>query len=322
MSTELNFWQIKITLFCALTIFALGGCAVADLDSAAQRENAPEQTRDKSVAKMILIRGGEFQMGSRNGMPHEAPRHTVAVKPFYIDETEVTVADFARFVEATNYVTEAEKFGESAVFDLRRGEWTMQPAANWRQPEGARSTAASNEPVCQISWNDAEAFAKWAGKRLPTEAEWEFAARGGLENKEYAWGDDLRPRGKPRANWWQGEFPIKNTIEDGFSTRAPIKSFAPNNFGLYDVSGNVWEWCEDWFDADYYKTSPRDNPINVKTGTERVLRGGSWLCSENFCSNYRVAGRSSSTPDTGSNNTGFRLARDAEIESNSNETPQ
>lgn len=269
---------------------------------------------------MILIRGGTFEMGSRNGMPHETPRHTVAVKPFYLDETEVTVKDFAQFVQATNYVTQAEKFGESAVFDLRAGEWTMQPAANWRQPEGANSTAQPNEPVCQISWNDAGAFAKWAGKRLPTEAEWEFAARGGLANKEFAWGDELRPHGKPNANWWQGEFPIENTIEDGFVTRAPVKSFAPNDFGLYDVSGNVWEWCADRFNADYYKTSPRDNPFNAESGTERVLRGGSWLCSENFCSNYRVAGRSSSTAETGSNNTGFRLARDVENEPNAIET--
>lgn len=268
------------------------------------------ESSQNSDSGMVLIDGGTFQMGSDYGMPFEAPVHEVTVNPFYIDESEVTVADFEKFVKATNYVTEAEKFGSSGVFDVDAGQWTMKAGANWNNPEGANSTAAANEPVCQISWNDAQAYAKWAGKRLPTEAEWEYAARGGLKNKEYAWGDDLTPNGAIMANYWQGEFPSKNTNEDGFQKRAPVKSFKHNNYGLYDVAGNVWEWTADWYTADYYEKSPKQNPTGAKTGDERVMRGGSWMCAGNFCTNYRVAGRSHSTPETGLNNVGFRLVRD------------
>lgn len=266
-----------------------------------------------STDKMILIKGGTFTMGTNNGMPYEAPAHEVEVEPFWIDAAEVTVAEFEQFVKETGYVTEAEKFGNSGVFDVEKKIWQMTPNANWRQPEGTNSKANENEPVTQVSWNDVFAFAKWAGKRLPSEAEWEFAARGGLINKEYAWGDELRPDGKPVANWWQGEFPAKNTIEDGFSGRAPVKSFVPNGYGLYDVAGNVWEWCADWYDENYYKLSPKKNPTGAIGGTERVMRGGSFLCAENFCTNYRVAGRSRSTPDTGLNNVGFRCVRDINV---------
>jgi formylglycine-generating enzyme required for sulfatase activity len=229
---------------------------------------------------------------------------------FLIDSTEVTVGEFAKFVEATGYQTEAEKFGWSGVFDFEAGEWRRVDGADWRHPEGENSMAKENEPVCQISWNDAAAYAKWAGKRLPTEAEFEFAARGGLEGKKYAWGDELKPGGKILANWWQGSFPGKNTREDGFLSRAPVKSFAPNGYGLYDMTGNVWEWTADWFDENYYQTSPPKNPRGASAGTEKAIRGGSFLCAENFCSNYRVAGRSRSAPDSGLNNLGFRCAKD------------
>ncbi len=259
---------------------------------------------------MVLIPGGTFRMGTDAGMTYEAPAHEVTIKPFYIDEAEVTVREFARFVEATDYKTEAERFGWSGVFDMKTGEWGRADGANWRQPEGAGSQAAPDEPVTQVSWNDAVAYARWAGKRLPTEAEWEYAARGGLKGKEYAWGDELRPGGRPVANWWQGTFPERNTGEDAHLMRAPVKSFAPNGYGVYDVAGNVWEWCADWYADDYYATSPRDNPRGAARGAERVLRGGSFLCAENFCTNYRVAGRSHATPDSGLNNMGFRCARD------------
>ena len=262
--------------------------------------------------EMVFIRGGTFRMGTDDGMPHEGPAHEVTVKSFWIDRHEVTVAEFARFVEATRYVTEAERFGWSGVFDARTGDWTRVDGANWRQPEGIGSQAQPREPVTQVSWNDAQEYARWAGKRLPTEAEWEYAARGGLAGRRYAWGDDLRPHGRPVANWWQGHFPDRDTGEDGFTGRAPVGSFAPNNFGLHDVAGNVWEWCADWFDESYYRRSPGRDPRGPEGGAERVLRGGSWMCSENFCTNYRVAGRGHATPDTGLNNLGFRCARDAD----------
>lgn len=272
-------------------------------------QNEISQSSNASPDGMILVKGGTFTMGTNDGMPFEAPAHTVELNSFWIDETEVTVAEFEKFVKETGYLTEAERFGNSGVFDFKKQMWQMTESANWRQPEGANEKANRAEPVTQVSWNDANAFAKWAGKRLPTEAEWEFAARGGLENKEYAWGDELRPHGKPVANWWQGEFPARNTIEDGFLGRAPIKSFAPNGYGLYDVAGNVWEWTADWFDENYYSQSPRENPIGAVSGQERVMRGGSFLCAENYCTNYRVAGRSHSSPETGLNNVGFRCVR-------------
>lgn len=222
---------------------------------------------------MTLLPGGEFLMGAEAEMPYEAPVHKVMLKPFWIDQKEVTVADFERFISETKYVTEAENFGWSGVFDEKSSEWTRGDGANWRYPDGGKIPAPPNEPVTQVSWNDAVAYAKWAKKRLPTEAEWEYAARGGLVSKKFAWGDELLPNGNPVANWWQGYFPEKNTAEDGFSKRAPVGSFAPNGYGLYDVTGNVWEWTSDWYDENYYKQSPTENPRGPETGTARTMRG-------------------------------------------------
>jgi sulfatase modifying factor 1 len=291
--------SLLVLIICLAAMFGLESC---NQTSTNNPKTNPEN--------MVLIPGGKFRMGTDDGMPYEAPVHEVKVKPFLMDATEVTVAEFAKFVEATNYKTEAENFGSSGVFNIHSGEWEMTKGADWRHPEGPESTAKPDEPVVQISWNDATAYAKWAGKRLPTEAEWEFAARGGLKGKRYAWGDELRPGGKPVANWWQGTFPENNTIEDGFLMRAPVKSFEPNGYGLYDVAGNAWEWCSDWYAEDYYATSPVDNPAGPADGGERIIRGGSWMCAENFCTNYRVAARSHSTPETGLNNLGFRCVKD------------
>lgn len=258
---------------------------------------------------MALIKGGTFWMGTNDGLPIEAPVHQVTVKSFWIDTHEVTVAQFADFVKATGYKTEAEKYGWSGVFDVKTGEWTKVDGADWRHPDGPSSTAPPDEPVVQVSWNDAVAYAKWAKKRLPTEAEFEYAARGGLVGKKYAWGDELRPQGKHLANWWQGVFPMRDLGEDGYVGRAPVGVFPPNGYGLYDITGNVWEWCADWFDETYYQTSPRENPKGPAKGKDRIIRGGSWLCSENYCTGYRVAARNHTEPDSGLNNLGFRCAR-------------
>jgi formylglycine-generating enzyme required for sulfatase activity len=288
------------TFFFVALVSLLTGCG----------EMRKTEKKSEAPAGMFLIKGGSFQMGSEDGMPFEAPVHTVEISPFYFDEHEVTVADFEQFVTATGYQTEAEKFGWSAVFDLKKGEWTKSDGADWRHPEGPGSSSSPSEPVCQVSWNDANEYAKWAGKRLPTEAEFEYAARGGLDAKTYAWGDDLKPDGKLMANWWQGTFPEKNTVEDGYLARAPVKTFPANGYGLFDITGNVWEWCADRYNANYYRDSPQRDPKGPETGQERVIRGGSFLCADNFCSNYRVAGRSNATPDSGMNNLGFRCARD------------
>jgi len=299
--------KFLLVLACALALVSAHGCQKGGEGVAPSRAVEPARVERDGMA---LIKGGTFRMGSDDEMPDEAPAHEVEVKSFWMDAREVTVAEFKQFVEATGYKTDAEQFGWSGVFDRKTGDWARVDGADWRHPEGPASDAASNEPVCQVSWRDASEYARWAGKRLPTEAEWEYAARGGLAGKRYAWGDELRPGGKPVANWWQGEFPTRDTGEDGFKGRAPVGSFAANGYGLYDVAGNVWEWCADWYAGDYYAASARANPPGPREGEERVIRGGSWMCAENFCSNYRVAARSHATPDTGLDNLGFRCARD------------
>jgi len=235
----------------------------------------------------------------------------VALKSFAIDRTEATVERFSRFIAATHYRTEAEKWGWSGVFDVRGQVWRPVNGATWRQVTGPDAPpAAPNDPVTHISWNDAVAFCAFEKGRLPTEAEWEYAARGGKEGEIYPWGNSLRPGGKPAANWWQGVFPSKLTSEDGFLSRAPVARYAPNGYGLYDVIGNVWEWTADWFDPNYYSRSPVNSPKGPATGAERVMRGGSWMCSENYCRNFRTAARSSSAPDSGLDNLGVRCAYD------------
>ena len=310
-----------------IVVMAIVGCATA---CRRQTEAAPAAAPAKTGAVVVETRmgfvhlpGGTFVMGTPVDTPNlsaiarehgaaqgEQPAHDVTLKPFWIAQREVTVAEFAAFAQATGYRTESEQLGWSGVFDTNQGVWSKVDGADWRHPEGPSTRAADREPVTHVSWNDAQAYARWAGARLPTEAEWEFAARGGLTSAPYVWGREARPAGRPPANWWQGPFPERNTEEDGFLRRAPVGSFAANGYGLHDMAGNVWEWCADWFDRGYYGVSPKENPTGPATGTERVMRGGSWMCADNFCANYRPAARSSATPDTGLNNVGFRLAAD------------
>lgn len=260
--------------------------------------------------------------GDHNPGDGEVPRHEVTLDGFCIDATPVTNTDFGRFVESTGYRTEAEVFEFSAVFHLavaaerkdilgRPPEapwWYGVRGADWRHPGGTKSSIVdlADHPVVHVSWNDAVAYCAWAGRRLPTEAEWEYAARGGLDARKYPWGDDEVDAGGWRTNIWQGDFPRTNTRADGYLTTAPVRTFSPNGYGLWQPVGNVWEWCADWFDPNYYRTSDRDNPTGPATGQARVLRGGSYLCHISYCNRYRNSARSQNTADSSVGNTGFR----------------
>ncbi|MDZ7771270.1 MAG: formylglycine-generating enzyme family protein [Balneolaceae bacterium] len=280
---------------------------------------------------MIELPGGTFRMGSASGegFPEdgETPVREVRVDSFAISATTVTNRAFAAFVRETGYRTEAEKIGWAFVFrdflpeNLREKElsspgqagwWKAVEGAWWKEPEGPGSSVSRrmDHPVVQVSWNDAKAYCAWTRLRLPTEAEWEYAARGGLEGKTYPWGDELTPGGEHRCNIWQGDFPDQNTKEDGWRGTAPADAFPPNGYGLYNVAGNVWEWCADWFSADYPLLRISDNPAGPPQGTDKVIRGGSYLCHRSYCNRYRVAARSANTPDSATGNMGFRVAGD------------
>lgn len=305
---------------------------------------------------MVWIPGGEFTMGTDGERGHEAekPAHRVRVDGFFMDETDVTNAQFRKFIEATGYVTTAERTPTleeimrqampgaeppppeqlvpgSVVFtppghpvsldDVSQWQkWT--PGANWRHPEGPGSTIEGKDdhPVVHVSWDDAKAYATWAGKRLPTEAEWEFAARGGLEGKKYVWGDEPFSEEHPQCNIFQGHFPDKNTAKDGYARTSPVKAFPPNGYGLYDMAGNVWQWCDDWFLPDAYARVAGPGVLINPTGPpesfdprvrppERVQRGGSFLCCVGYCFNYRPGARLGCTPDTGMSHLGFRCVK-------------
>jgi formylglycine-generating enzyme required for sulfatase activity len=281
--------------------------ATSPVEPASRAADPPPGMRSNN---MLFIKGGTFIMGTAAGLPVEGPEHEVSVKSFWMDEHEVTVSQFAEFVDAARYLTDAERFGWSGVFDVQAGAWKRVKGAAWRHPDGPATTARADEPVTQVSWSDAAAYAAWAKKRLPTEAEFEYAVRGGLSGKRYAWGDALTPDGRYMANFWQGSFPTRDLGNDGFNGRATVGSFAPNGYGLYDITGNVWEWCADWFEDGYYKVSSRVDPAGPSTGGTRVIRGGSWLCSDNYCTGYRVAARNHTAADSGLNNLGFRCVRD------------
>jgi formylglycine-generating enzyme required for sulfatase activity len=278
----------------------------------------------------ISLPCGTFLMGTnyRDAFPAdgEGPVRPVSLSPFAIDTYPVTNRDFTAFVSATNYITESEHFQWSFVFwahllPERLDElvedtvaaapwWCKVPGASWLHPEGPGSHIADrpNHPVVHVSWNDAVAYATWAGKSLPTEAQWEYAARGGLEQKLYPWGDELTPEDCHLCNIWQGEFPRTDTAEDGFAGACPVDSFPPNPFGLYSITGNVWEWCSDWFQTAFI-TAPQHNPTGPATGQTKVMKGGSFLCHASYCNRYRVAARTSNTPDSAASNIGFRCVK-------------
>jgi formylglycine-generating enzyme required for sulfatase activity len=278
---------------------------------------------------MILLPGGAFVLGSDDRFAYpedgETPRE-VEIGPFMIDACAVSNAVFAEFVTATGYVTEAERFGWSFVFGgllpddfpptraVAAAPWWRQVyGATWRAPEGPQSSIGdrADHPVVQVSWNDALSYCDWAGKRLPTEAEWEFAARGGLEQMAFPWGDELEPAGEHRMNVWQGKFPNENTLGDGYRGTCPVDAFAPNGYRLYNATGNVWEWTADLFHSTFRATDRRVDPAGPPTGTHRVQKGGSYLCHASYCRRYRVAARQANEPDSSAGNLGFRCAADA-----------
>ncbi len=308
-------------------------------------------------AGMVWIPGGEFSMGSAaatpgvcslsGDMPDAQPVHRVYLDGFWMDRTDVTNAQFAKFVQATGYVTVAEKkplaadfpgvpadklIAGSLVFtptpqpvplDNFLAWWRYQPGADWRHPEGPGSSIAGKEnyPVVQVAYDDAVAYATWAQKRLPTEAQWEFAARGGLSGQLYAWGNEMRPGGKWMANTWEGTFPVHDTGADGFASLAPVGKFPANGYGLYDMAGNAWQWCADWYRNDYYEQlaaggvarnppgpSSSFDPTEPNT-PKRVQRGGSFLCTVEYCSRYLVGSRGKGEPSSAADHIGFRCVR-------------
>jgi formylglycine-generating enzyme required for sulfatase activity len=305
---------------------------------------------------MVWIPGGTFLMGSDLGHPDERPEHRVELSGFWMDAHEVTNAEFRAFVEATGHVTTAERVPTNAELGLPEDAfvppetrvpgslvlnppalgvevtsayqwWRWQPGADWRHPQGPSSDLAGRDahPVVHVSHDDARAYAAWAQKRLPTEAEWERAARGGVDGAAWMWGEEEVPGERWPANVWQGDFPRKDLAQDGFSGTAPVGSFAPNAFGLYDMAGNVWEWCADWYRPDAYALSSAGGAVPRDPGgpdssldpdepgvAKRVTRGGSFLCSHSYCVGYRPSARMKTSPDTSLVHTGFRCVRDAE----------
>jgi formylglycine-generating enzyme required for sulfatase activity len=316
------------------------------------------------IPGMVWISGGIYDMGASDGdrmaLPHEKPKHTVKVDGFYMDETEVTNAQFSRFIEATNYITTAErpvdwelikqqlppgtpkphdslllpgsllfkKTKESVpnLYDFSQW-WRWTNGANWKQPEGKGSSidGKDNHPVVHVSYEDAMAYCHWAGRRLPTEAEWEFAARGGKRDKIYFWGD-LTDKLSSYVNSWEGEFPVDNTQADGFEKSAPVKTYPPNGYGLYEISGNVWEWTSDWYSSQYYQYCKENSITNNPKGPneafnpnnpyidERIIRGGSFLCNASYCASYRVSSRMATDPNTSLEHLGFRTVMDLKKE--------
>lgn len=371
--------KLQLTLLGLLLIMAVIGCgsqsasttepvvpvAVSNSPDAAPTSDTTTVAAESPIlveepgttpAGMKWIPGGQFVMGSNSPkFPDEAPVHEVIVDGFWMDETEVTNKQFREFVEATGYVTVAEKAPKREEFvgqvddvslipeeNLVAGSicfnsgfdpktltkdhplwiyqvWQYVKGASWQHPGGPDSNLEGKDdhPVVHVSWEDAMAYCRWRGGRLPTEAEWEYAARGGQNGNEYPWGNDRNPDGEWRNNIWQGEFPMENQGIDGFTGTSPVKTFPPNDYGLYDMSGNIWEWCYDWYQPDYYKQSPLRNPPGPVQSFDplepqipkRVQRGGSFMCSDNYCIGYRVAARMKGDPMSGTFHAGFRMVK-------------
>ena len=332
--------------------------------SCKKSEKIKTKEQISQIPGMVWIPGGIYDMGASDGdrmaLPHEKPKHTVKVDGFYMDETEVTNAQFSKFIEVTNYITTAErpvdwdlikqqlppgtpkphdsllltgsllfkKTKESVpnLYDFSQW-WRWTTGANWKQPEGKGSSidGKDNHPVVHVSYEDAMAYCNWAGRRLPTEAEWEFAARGGKQDKIYFWGD-LTDKLSSYVNSWEGEFPVDNTQADGFEKSAPVKTYPPNGYRLYEISGNVWEWTSDWYSSQYYQYCRENSITNNPKGPneafnpnnpyvdERVIRGGSFLCNASYCASYRVSSRMATDPNTSLEHLGFRTVMDLKTE--------
>lgn len=335
----------KLTALPVLILLALAGCGKPAPKACLATPPVPDP--QNRTAGMVKLTGGEFQMGAAPLRPEEGPPQTVKVAPFWIDQTEVTNAAFARFVDATGYRTMAERPLDPAryahvpaaqrrpaslVFVGAKGArsddpsqwWRVIPGADWRHPEGPGSNIRGKDawPVVHIAWEDAMAYARWLGRDLPTEAEWEYAARGGLAGKRYTWGDQAQDPAKPRANTWQGVFPVQDLGSDGFRARpAPVGCFPPNGFGLRDMAGNVWEWTRDWFKPGLDPVSvieaggpPEARALDPEdpSAPKHVVKGGSFLCADDYCFRYRPAARTPGPPDSGASHVGFRTVLRAE----------
>lgn len=290
-----------------------------------QNINIKKSNRVKQTDHLIELKGGEFLMGTNDpegfSVDGEGPVRSVSVQSFAIDQYAVTNSMFTEFINETGYITDAERFRWSYVFHTLVSDqakilgvpkeaswWFAVKDASWKNPEGGNSTVVTrlNHPVVHVSWNDAMAYCKWSKKRLLTETEWEYAARGGLVQKKYPWGNELMPNNKHRCNIWQGEFPLHNTAEDGFISTAPVDTYEPNAYGLYNMAGNVWEWCSDWYSSVHSSSRMNENPIRTEKKEVKVLKGGSYLCHKTYCNRYRVSARIKNTMDSSSGNIGFR----------------
>jgi sulfatase modifying factor 1 len=342
-------WKPDSLRIVVILMVCSAGCAEPDSPPAARVNTAA--ARGPAPAGMVWVPGGTFWMGCENcGMPDALPVHLAAVDGFWMDRTPVTNGEFERFVKATGYITVAERpldprsfpgvppdklVPGSAVFRATSGPvsldnplqwWRYTPSANWRQPDGPRSTVQGrlDHPVVHVAFEDVVEYAKWANKRLPTEAEFEFAARGGLDRNRYPWGNELTLDGIAVANTWQGQFPTRDLGEDGYRGTSPVTAFPPNRFGLYDMGGNVWQWCADWYRPDAYQERAKigtvvQNPQGPAESfdphepgaAKRVLRGGSYLCTDQYCARYLVGSRGKSEVTSGASNLGFRLVQSA-----------